>query len=67
MTPEIADKLSYLALGISFSIFWVSLWFLRLAREHLRIVKDDQAPKRSGLPIENRDTLKLPLGYHKGS
>lgn len=64
MTPQLADKLSYLFLGISFLVLCGSFLVLRRARQHLHGVKKMAEPWWC---LERRDTLFLPKGYHRGS
>ena len=64
MTLELATKLSYVLLGLSFLVLCGSLLVLRRARKHLRGVEKMAEPWWC---LERRDTLFLPNVYHHGS
>lgn len=63
MTLELATKLSYFLLGISFLILCGSLWVLQRARQHMHGVRKMAEPWWFK---EKQTTLILPEGYHDG-
>jgi len=63
MSIELATKLTYFALGLSFLILCGSFWVLKMARKHLHGVERLAKPWWFA---EQQDTLILPNGYHKG-